>query len=201
MAKAKKQALPDALSRDMWRTHIDNANHPGPETATLENRVRRIEEETAIGDLLVKYAYSYDSNNIASVMTVFDDSCVLINPRGTYVGAEAIRACYSHLFTTRRYSFHHVTNVTIRLSDDMEEAVSTTYWTDKHVGATGSIDGSDGTYTDRLRKTKAGWQIIERRITANIFYVMTPLPDSWPPIPTPTRPEGTRQWFGAKHMR
>lgn len=201
MTERTTTPLPQALSRNMWEPHLNAANHPRPTTQDIEIRLRMIEEEATIRDLLVKYAYNYDANDVAGVISVFDKDCVLVNPRGTFVGAEEIRRCYAHLITTRRYSFHHVTNVTIRLSEDLAEALSTTYWTDKHVGRTGSIDGSDGTYVDRLRKIGSEWKIVERRITGNIFYVMTPLPDSWPPVPEPTRKESTRDWVGADHMR
>ena len=201
MTTAKTAPLPQALSRDMWSPLLDTANHPQLKPGSLEKRLRRIEEDSAIRDLFVKYCYAYDSNTCDDVMSVFSDDCVLINPRATFVGADAIRRNYDHLMTTRRYSFHHVSNLSIRLNEQMDEASATSYWSDKHVGKSGSIDGSDGTYTDRLKKIDGEWKITERRITANIFYVMTPYPDAWPPLPEPTRKEGTRDWFGSTFMR
>jgi ketosteroid isomerase-like protein len=201
MSSQTRKNLPNALDHEMWRPHLENADYPQPVLSGIEARLRKIEEESAIRDLMVKYCYNYDSNNVDGVISVFDTDCTLVNPRGTFIGSDAVRRCYAHLTTTRRYSFHHVTNVTIRLSDDMAEAVTTTYWTDKHVGPTGAIDGSDGTYTDHLRKVGAEWKITQRRITANIFYVITPLPDAWPPVPEPTTKDNTRAWVGAKYMR
>lgn len=201
MNERRSASLPEALSREMWEPHLKAADHPVLTPKDLDARIRLLEEERAIRDLLIKYAYCYDANNVPGVVSVFDKDAVLTNPRGTFVGSEEIRRCYEHLITTRRYSFHHVTNITVRLSEDMNEALATTYWTDKHVGRSGSIDGSDGTYVDRLRKSGADWRIVERRITANIFYVMTPIPDPWPPVPSPTRPENTREWVGKDYMR
>lgn len=193
--------LPQALSHEMWRPLCETAGFPQLKPESLDKRVQRIEEEGAIRDLLVKYCYSYDSNDIDGVMSTFSKDCVLVNPRATFVGAEAIRCNYEHLLTTRRYSMHHVTNVTVRLNEQMNEAAVTSYWSDKHVGKSGSIDGSDGSYSDRVKKIGDEWRIAERRITANIFYVMTPYPDPWPPLPEPTRKEGTRDWFGSTFMR
>jgi uncharacterized protein (TIGR02246 family) len=193
--------LPQALSHDMWRPMQETARFAQLKLATVEQRVQRIEEEGAIRDLLVKYCYSYDSNDIDGVMSTFSNDCTLVNPRGTFVGADAIERNYAHLFTTRRYSFHHVTNVTVRFNQQMNQAAVTSYWSDKHVGKSGSIDGSDGTYTDRVKKLDDEWRISERRITANIFYVMTPYPDPWPALPEPTVKEGTRDWFGSTFVR
>ncbi len=197
----ESKPLPQTLSRDMWLPLNETADRPRIAPSTLESRLQRIEEELAVRDLLVRYAYAYDSNDLDRVVSVFSNDCVLVNPRATFVGAEAIRVNYAHLISTRRYSFHHVTNVTVRLNAQANEAVATSYWTDKHVGKSGSIDGSDGTYVDRLRKIGSEWKIVERRITANIFYVMTPYPDPWPPLPEPTKKEGTRDWFGTTYVR
>jgi ketosteroid isomerase-like protein len=197
----KSAALPQVLSRDMWQPLRDNANHSPPRGETIEQRIERLEAESAIRDLLVKYCHCYDSNDIDGVMSTFSEDCVLVNPRATFIGGEAIRRNYNHLISTRRYSFHHVTNVTVRLNQEMNEASVTSYWTDKHVGKSGSIDGSDGTYADRVKKSGNDWKISERRITANIFYVMTPYPDPWPALPEPTKKEGTRDWFGTTYVR
>jgi ketosteroid isomerase-like protein len=194
-------SLPDALSRDMWKPLRDNVAQLQVTGDSIERRLARLEAESYIRDLLVKYCYSYDSNDIEGVMATFSHDCVLVNPRATFAGAEAIQRNYEHLFTTRRYSFHHVTNVTMRFNEALNEASVTSYWSDKHVGKSGSIDGSDGTYTDRMKKFGNEWKITERRITANIFYVMTPYPDPWPPLPEPTKKEGTRDWFGTTYMR
>lgn len=194
-------SLPDALSRDMWKPLRDNVAEPQVTGDSAERRLARLEAESYIRDLLVKYCYCYDSNDIDGVMATFSQDCVLVNPRATFVGAEAIQRNYEHLFTTRRYSFHHVTNATMRFDESLNEASVTSYWSDKHVGKSGSIDGSDGTYADRLKKVGNKWKITERRITANIFYVMTPYPDPWPPLPEPTKKEGTRDWFGTTYMR
>jgi len=199
MSTANK--LPEALSHEMWKPLIETANFPRAPSASIEQRLQRLEDEHAIRDLLVKYCYAYDSGNLDEVMTTFADDCTLVNPRATFIGAAAIRINYAHLISTRRYSFHHVSNATIRLNEQSDEAAVTSYWSDKHVGKSGSIDGSDGTYIDRVKKIKGQWQISERRITANIFYVMTPYPDPWPPLPTPTRQEGTRDWFGTTYVR
>lgn len=198
---SKDRPLPQALAKDMWQPLRETADHPQLAPDSLEARLRRVEHEMAIRDLLVKYAYAYDSNDLDRVVSVFSDDCVLVNPRATFVGADAIRVNYAHLISTRRYSFHHVTNVQVRLNAALDEAAASSYWTDKHVGKSGSIDGSDGTYTDRLRLIGGQWKIVERRITANIFYVMTPYPDPWPPLPEPTRKEGTRDWFGTTYVR
>ncbi|MDA8253987.1 MAG: nuclear transport factor 2 family protein [Rhodospirillales bacterium] len=190
-----------AIRREMWEPLLQVADAPVGAGASVEARLARIEDEMAVRDLLVKYAYSYDANDIEGVMSVFHPDVVLVNPRGTFIGADAVRRNYQHLLTTRRYSFHHVTNVTVRFSEDRNEALASSYWTDKHVGRSGSIDGSDGTYLDRVVRSGDEWKIIELRITANIFYVMTPLPDPWPPLPEPSKQEGTREWVGPTYVR
>ena len=115
MSTANK--LPEALSHEMWKPLIETANFPRTPSASIEQRLQRLEDEHAIRDLLVKYCYAYDSGNLDEVMTTFADDCTLVNPRATFIGTAAIRINYAHLISTRRYSFHHVSNATIRLNE------------------------------------------------------------------------------------
>jgi ketosteroid isomerase-like protein len=194
-------SLPNAFDHGMWEPFNQNADINDSLKGSLELRMQRIEDETCLRQIMVKYAYSYDSNNVDALMTIFSDDAVLINPRATFIGSAMIKRNYDHLITTRRYSFHHITNLMTRFSDDGTEALGTMYWTDKHVGTSGSIDGSDGTYVSKFRKTHGQWLIVELRITANIFYVMTPYPDPWPTLPEPSNKIGTREWVGPKYVR
>lgn len=45
--------------------------------------------------LSVAITYYYDAAEIENIRTVFADDCVVVNPRGTYIGKEQIRQNYA----------------------------------------------------------------------------------------------------------
>jgi ketosteroid isomerase-like protein len=184
----------------MWRPLQRNARRPAKRPAGLAERVERFEQEAAIRDLLHAYAYCYDGNDLEGAVAVFHPDCVLVNPRGTYVGSEAIRRNYRYLLSVRRFSFHQLSNIVIRLSPDGHEALSTAYFHVVQIGTAAGADAGDGTYVDRLVR-QDGWRIIERRITLNLAYALGVLPEAWPPRPEPSRPEGSRDWIGPAWRR
>lgn len=200
MSGAGAPAWRSALRREMWQPLVDNAREAVPAPAGVEARLARIEQESAIRDLLHRYAYCYDGNDVEGAISVFHADCVLINPRGSYVGLEAIRRNYQYLATVQRFSFHHLSNIVIRLSPDGRQALSTAYFHVVQVGNSGAADAGDGSYVDRL-VFEDDWKIAERRITFNLTYALSVLPDAWPARPEPSRPEGSREWIGPAFLR
>ena len=143
------------------------ARLPRKPAADVETRLQRLEDELAFRELLGRYTYFYDGNDLDGVMTVFDDECKLVNPRGNYYGKAAIRENYAHLISTRKFSFHAATNIVVRFVDGGEHAVMSAFYNSIGVYPSGSLAMVGGTYVDRLAKKSGVWRITERRITYN----------------------------------
>jgi len=193
--------FPPALDTDMWRPLLEAADYPVHATDSDDLLLKRLSAESAIRDVLIKYCYAYDANDIDRLESVFRHDSVIINPRGTFRGLDSIRDNYLYLFSTRRYSFHHVTNITVRVNREIDAAFIASYFTDKHVDHTGSIGGTDGTYIDKMEKDNGVWSIVERRISANIAFVLPSYPEPWPAPPMPSDKQSTRYWFAKNFMR
>ncbi len=181
----------------MWNMHLGLVRAPLRRATTLEDRIRLIEEEQAIRDLLVRYIYCYDADDLDGVMSVFHDDCVLINPRGTYIGSEAIRRNYAHRISERKIGFHYAPNVAVRVAEDGQQAWMTAYYYAVGGSQSAGLSGTGGTYADRLIKVDGEWKIIERRITFNLRHVLTPAqPKNATPPPVGTIAESSRDIIG-----
>jgi ketosteroid isomerase-like protein len=185
------------LQKSMWGLLHAIARLPRTQKKDTEARLQRVEDELALRDLLTRYTYYYDGNDLDGTMTVFDDDCKLVNPRGSYFGKEAIRENYAHLISTRKFSFHAATNIAIRFLDN-GEAVMSAFYNSIGVYPSGSIAMVGGTYVDKLSKKTGEWKIIERRITYNHrsrLAAENPF-DAPKPAPKGTRAESSRDWIG-----
>ncbi|MGH9246530.1 MAG: YybH family protein [Acidimicrobiales bacterium] len=103
------------ISQALWRL-------PRATGASLEERLALMEEEQALRDLQARYFDALDSGNLDAIMSFFHDDCVQIGPRGTFVGADAIRQDYEHVLAGSKVRIHYATNVAIRLLDGNREA-------------------------------------------------------------------------------
>lgn len=185
------------LRAPMWGIHHALAWVPRRPAGSQEERLRRVEEELAVMDVLARYTYFYDGGDVDGVLSVFHDDCVLINPRGTYVGKEAIRRNYTFLMSLSKVVLHFATNVAVRVADDATQAWMTAYYYSMAATPAGRLVATGGTYADRLVKVGADWKIIERRITYNVRHTAVPEPPGATPVPpAPTRPESSRDIVG-----
>ena len=200
--ESPEQIIPPFEMRgSMWAIHHRLLSLPVLRGKALEQRIQLVEEELAVRDLLAKYTYCYDGNDLDGTMSVFHDDCVLINPRGTYVGKEAIRRNYEYLIAQRKFTFHYVTNVAVRLLDDGRQARMTAYHYSVSVSHNGGLAAVGGTYADRLIKVDEQWKIIERRITLNYRHVLSPEPpSSATPPPCPSIAETSGDLIGPGAM-
>lgn len=195
-----------ALQKSMWSPLRELVLQPGAQDDSIERRLRRLEDERAIRDVLNQYTYCYDASDLDGVMGAFHTDCILVNPRGTYVGADLIRRNYGHLISTRKFSFHHISNDVVRIAEDGREAGFTSYFNCVIAFRSGALAGSSGTYVCRLAQEEGLWKITEMRITLNTRQSLTPAqsaviapsdsPDAPPAPPPPTIADGTRDWIG-----
>lgn len=195
---AKGAAAKPDLRGSMWNVHHAVATTPRPRGATAAARLALLEEEAAVRDLLNRYTYFYDGADVDGVMSVFHDDCVLVNPRGTYVGREAVRRNYAFLISLSKIVLHLAPNAVVRIGSDAKSAWMTAYYYGIAATPDGKLIGTGGTYADRLVKVKGEWKIIERRISYNFRHTLDPqAPGLNPPPPTPTRAESSRDIIGS----
>ena len=196
-SKATTAAAKPDLRGSMWNVHHAVATMPRPRGATAAARLQLLEDEAAIKDLLGRYTYFYDGADIDGVMGVFHDDCTLVNPRGTYVGKDAVRRNYAFLISLSKIVLHLAPNAIVRVAGDGKNAWMTAYYYGIAATPDGKLIGTGGTYADRLVKVKDGWKIKERRISYNFRHTLAPqAPGLSPAPPAPTRNESSRDIIG-----
>jgi uncharacterized protein (TIGR02246 family) len=182
----------------MWEIARAIAERSGTGTCgTLEERLRRLEAEAELRDLQARYVQALDAGDLEAIMRLFTDDCTLINPRGTFVGADAVRGDYQSVLARTRLRLHYPANLTIRLFADGEEA-----WTMAHnyaliVSRSGELTAGAGTTAERLVRSDGQWKIRDRRMTTNIGHVLTPQPFRLQgPAAPPTSPVTSHDLIG-----
>lgn len=190
------QPAPFDMHGSLWSLHHDMARTPRGDLTSARG-LARFAEEQAVRDVLTRYTFFYDGRDLDGVMSVFHDKCTLINPRGTYIGRDAIRENYAFLISTSKVVLHFATNVLVRLSKDSKEARMGAYYYAIAAMPDGKLIGTGGAYADRLVKDKGEWKIIDRRITYNFRNTLSPeAPPSASLAPRPTRDESSRDILG-----
>lgn len=184
------------LRGSMWHVHLGVARQPRARLQSAEDRLQLLEDEAAVRDLLAQYTYFYDAKDIDGLLTVFHDECVLINPRGTYVGHEAIRRNYLYLMEQSKVCLHFASNVMARIAEDRSEAWMTAYYYDISATRNGRLVGTGGTYADSVVPSGAAWKILARRITYNFRHVLAPEAPGGGAPPEPSRKETSRDIVG-----
>ena len=188
------------VGRGNWEPFLWLSAQERPRVTTLEQRVALLEAEQDVRDLLTRYAYAWDSRDIAGCVGLFAEDAVLITTRGTYEGRDAIRDNYEGMANGRgrgqgEGSVHRPVNVLVRVEGDLQQAWLTAYW---HVAA--QVRSLFGNYFMRLVNTAEGWRIADCRIAWD-FYAKHELPtEPYPVIDNakgqPTSPATAFDWTG-----
>jgi hypothetical protein len=182
----------------MWSIHHAVAQARPERRSSLQERLQSIEEEAAVRDVLTRYTYFYDGADLDGVMSVFHDDCVLINPRGSYIGKDAIRRNYAFLISLSKIVLHFATNVMVRFTKDGKDAWMTAYYYGVAATPNRKLIATGGTYADHLVKVKGDWRILERRITYNMRHRLPPAPPGrMARAPIPTRKQSSRDIVGS----
>ncbi|MBV7482976.1 nuclear transport factor 2 family protein [Bordetella sp. BOR01] len=149
-------------------------------------------EEAEVLDVFRRYHYLYDAGNLDGVVSIFSDDCVLLNPRGTYIGSEAIRENYAYLMDRTRFVLHYGTNTLVRFDRGMTQAWLGAFYSAAIVMPDKSSYSGGGTYMKRLRKQDGEWKVFEARITGNMKFdnQVGPPGKSSPPKGTHPRKSG-----------
>lgn len=127
-------------------------------------RLRRLEDRLAIGELLADYNYALDRGLAAMFRSLWADDGVweFQAPLGRYVGIERIMAAWSEI-RAQTPDVHHLTAdiVVVRLDDTEAEVRS------DGLAQAGPGGGSERVtmfchFEDRLRKIDGRWRFLER---------------------------------------
>jgi len=193
------QAGHDAFSRFAHGLWVPFRRQVAPPAAggTVEQRLQRFEDEQAVRDVVVQYAFSYDSADVDGVMMLFTDDAVLVNARGTFSGRQAIDDNYRWVNAQRTAGFHFITNTLVRIDEGGGQAWLTAYFQSWAVDLAGERRALLGTYAMRLLKLAGAWKIADCRITSDISTGQQPGPPtslSAPDAPAPTSPETSDDW-------
>lgn len=142
-----------------------------------------------IAELVASYSYFYDGRALEQLVQLFAPDAVVINPRGTYEGRDAIRRNYDYNISRRRRSLHFVTN-TVIAQPESGPIACVSYWYSTSEYNDGTARGTGGLYIDRVVRNEARrWTFAERRITHNISHQLNLPPSAAPEsFPTPTSP-------------
>jgi hypothetical protein len=193
----------EQLAGSMWGAHHALARTPRPRAESADDRLDLIELELAAREVLTRYTYFYDGKDIEGLMSVFHPDCTLVNPRGTYVGIDAIRANYTFLMGTFRMVFHYAPNVMVRILDDRRSAWLSSYLFSVGVVETERFNGNCSSYVARLAMTDEGWRIREMRITTNVPLDLQRRGDpmrSFGEPPEPSAPASSSDWIGPEYL-
>lgn len=173
------------LPRTLLGFHVQLARNT-PRADSMEDRLRILEVEAAARRLLNRYAYAYDAGDVDAMMSIYSDDCVLINNKGTYQGAAAIRANYEYAVAERALAFHLLGDVEVQSSDDRTEAWVTGYLHNLAV-RWGNAGGTMATCVFHIRDINGEWKVVESRIVISNQHSFAP-PHARPVVGTPPVP-------------
>lgn len=153
-----------AFARGRWRPFRTLA---APDSARLP-----VAEELAVRDVVTRYATCLDAGDLPALVALFDPDAILVNPRGTFAGRDAIERNFGWLIAHPRTVQHHVTNVLVRALGG--DAWLTAYFQTTSTNASGELRWSAGSYAMRLRGAGAGWRIADMRISDEYVHLLKP---------------------------
>lgn len=150
--------------------------HSADKSGTLEERITRLEDERDIERTLRRYQNCYDAGDIDGVMSCFTEDAIQVNGRGTFVGADSIRASSQYLIDDRKLIVHYAVGVVVHV-DPRDPVVG--YLTCRHMAFMSPVENSPnvhgGTYVLKLRRESGKWLISHMRITFNFQYDVQPV--------------------------
>ena len=150
---------------------------------TLEDRIRRIEDEQAIAQLRARYCHLLDDRHLDEFVALFTEDG-LFSGLETVRGHVALREFFGRFAAATSEYYHFCTNGTVTINGDS----ATGRITLEYLSA---IDGisyvSAGHYDDVMQRVQGRWLFRSRTIT---FYYLAPLSEGWAGRPFPNRAKG-----------
>lgn len=144
------------------------------QTASVESRLRQLEDREQIAQLLIDYGRHLDSRDLAAYASLFAGDGEWVGGFGTVKGRDNIKAFMEKSLGTgpnRNNSYHIMSNFEISVKGDMATAWSR--WTFVTPGERGATIAQAGRYDDTFVRENGAWKF-KRRVAAN---------DTAPPVP------------------
>jgi uncharacterized protein (TIGR02246 family) len=140
---------------------------PGSDVASLEQRLRKVEDQLAIQRVLVEYSARQDAKDYAGYAALFARDGEWVNGRNVYKGREAILKMLVDLYGTppagyvNTESFHISSNPQIEVQGDRATARS------RHLLVMRGANGEPtpmlaGRYEDEFIREDGQWKILRR---------------------------------------
>ncbi|MCU1441337.1 MAG: hypothetical protein JWP85_2334 [Rhodoglobus sp.] len=157
---------------DPWTVFATQAAAPAiPWTSpSLEDRLLVLEDERAIRELVIRWAYLHDADALEEKVALHHEDCVVHHRSGDIRGHDAIREFFAlgppnELIADMR---HSITNSIVRHEDRDTALVTSLYqWTQtmrRSPGAEAKPAVGGGFYIDRVVRAGREWKFAERRI-------------------------------------
>ena len=140
--------------------------------ATLERRIRRLEDRAAIAELAVLYGFVMDERDVDGIRKVFCEDATLRSQDGVFAatGIEEIVRTYQGRFDalgpTNHFSHGHV----IRFDDADPDSATGLLASHAEVVRDGVPMVVALRYKDRYRRTPTGWRFADR-LMSYMYYV------------------------------
>jgi hypothetical protein len=138
--------------------------------ASLEARVRAVEDRQAIERVLMEYGRSLDRRDFATYSGLFARDGVWDGGMGVFRGPAAIKAAMEKTFASapgipKGTNFHILTNAIIDLDGDRATALSK--WVFMQVVDGKSQIAMTGSYEDQFVREQGAWKILLRKAPAD----------------------------------
>ena len=139
-----------------------------PDAATMESRIRQLEDKEEIERLLLDYGRHLDTRDFAAYGRLFTRDGEWVGGFGTAAGGPGgIQAFMEKAMGTapnRANSYHLLSNFVIAVSGDTATAWSR--WAFVVPGPAGAVIAQAGRYDDTLVRENGRWRI-KRRVASN----------------------------------
>ena len=157
---------------------------------SVEQRLQRVEDELAIGRVLVDYSARQDARDYAGYAALFARTGEWVNGKNAYKGREAILKMLVDLYGTpsagyvNNESYHITTNLQIDVNGDRATARS------RHLLVMRGPKGEPtpalaGRYEDELIREDGKWKILRR-----VDYPVMPTSEEWMKFIRERKPSG-----------
>src|SRR4051794_30667415 len=192
--------LPESLSafpRSRFGAHVLLARLGGARPrGELEQRVRRLEAERDVRELVTRYMHAFDGEDLDLLLGLYDDAAVLVNGFGTWRGLDAIRASHAYDAAKTEYSLHNVLDANVVLDDACDEAWLSGYLYN-FAALDGGLGGNVATCVFHVRRPADGWRVAECRTASLAKHGFAPAPVAAEPgRPQPSEPQTSRDLVG-----
>jgi hypothetical protein len=159
----------------------------------------RLEFDADVIDVFHRYHYAYDAQDLDTLMNLYEEEAVIVNPRGTYEGKPAIRENYAYLFAEAEFMLHYGTNQVVRPGKPTEAWLGAFYLAFLKLRDI-ALHMVGGTYLFRLTNRRGEWGVLEQRITANFRSELAPIHIPTGSPPTPTSPLNSFKLVGERRF-